>query len=249
MADPFVNYNAALQAFMQGGRTDTASLYEATNRLRQTSFVGEESTPLSRFYDDVAQRYYEKTEAAKIEEESMREKFEKRYKAAEDQWLSIAKEQLLENRTNTMGRDLLRGIEQQKQVDEISAITSVEDFRKRFPSFKMQTEGGGFKSSARRSQNSMFKILTETGERRKASEIYRSTALPGWGTYAKSLTDIEVFGSQSASAKKSAQQELDKLAKENERRQREFNESKQQLLESAETIGRTKRPGYVERPL
>jgi hypothetical protein len=249
MADPFVNYNAALQAFMQGGRTDTASLYEATNRLRQTSFVGEESTPLSRFYDDVAQRYYEKTEAAKIKEESMREKFEKRYKAAEDQWLSIAKEQLLENRTNTMGRDLLRGVEQQKQVDEISSITSIEDFKKRFPSYKMKYEGGSFKSSARRSQNAMFKILTETGERRKASEIYRSTALPGWGTYAKSLTDIEVFGSQSASAKKSAQQELDKLAKENERRQREFNESKQQLLESAETIGRTKRPGYVERPL
>ena len=41
----------------------------------------------------------------------------------------------------------------------------------------------------------------------------------------------------------------DKLVKENERRQREFNESKQQLLESAEAIGSTKRPGYVERPL
>jgi hypothetical protein len=235
MADPFVNYNAALQAFMQGGRTDTASLYEATNRLRQTSFVGEESTPLSRFYDDVAQRYLEKTEAAKIEEESMREKFEKRYKAAEDQWLGIAKEKLLENMTATRGRDLLSRSEKEKQLDEISAITSVEDFRKRFPSFKMKDYG--------------FKLLTETGERRKASEIYRRTALPGWGKYAKALTDIEVFGSQSASAKNSAQQELDKLVKENERRQREFNESKQQLLESAETIGRTKRPGYVERPL
>ena len=249
MADPFVSYNAALQAFMQGGRTDTASLYEATNRLRQTSFVGDETTPLSRFYEDVAQRYYEKTEAAKIEEESMREKFNTKYKVAEDEWLSIAKDQVLETMTQTRGRDLLSTAERQKQLDEISAITSIEDFKKRFPSFILKPSGGSFKSSSRRSQSSMLKILTDTGERRTASEIYRKTALPGWGKYAAALTDIEVFGSQSASAKKSAQQELDRLAKENERRQREFNESKQQLLESAEAIGRTKRPGYVERPL
>lgn len=231
MADPFVNYNAALQAFMQGGRTDTASLYDATTRLRQTSFVGEESTPLSRFYEDVAQRYYEKTEAAKIEEESMRDDFEKRYKNAENAWLSAAKAKVLEEMPRRRG--WFEEAEDKKKRKEISELTSIAEFKKMFPSYKMTPS----------------RLLTETGERRKASEIYRNTALPGWGKYAAALTDIEVFGSQSASAKKSAQQELDRLAKENERRQREFNESKQQLLESAETIGRTKRPGYVERPL
>jgi hypothetical protein len=244
MADPFVNYNAALQAFMQGGRTDTASLYEATNRLRQTSFVGEESTPLSRFYDDVAQRYYEKTEAAKITEESMREDFEGRYKKAENAWLSAAKARVLEEMPRRRG--WFAEAEDEKKRKEISEFTSIAEFKKMFPSYTMTPYIGWQRNSAERGA---LRLLTETGERRKASDIYRSTALPGWGKYAAALTDIEVFGSQSASAKKSAQQELDILAKENERRQREFNESKQQLLESAETIGRTKRPGYVERPL
>jgi hypothetical protein len=167
MADPFVNYNAALQAFMQGGRTDTASLYDATTRLRQTSFVGEESTPLSRFYDDVAQRYYEKTEAAKITEESMREDFEGRYKKAENAWLSAAKARVLKEMPRRRG--WFEEAEDEKKRKEISELTSIAEFKKMFPSYTMTPYIGWQRNSAERGA---LRLLTETGERRKASDIY-----------------------------------------------------------------------------
>ena len=235
MADPFAMYNEAIERFTQGGKTDLATLYAATDKLRQTTFLAPETTPLMSFYRDVVDRYTQKKEAAQLQEESMREAIEKKYAAAEASYLSAAKARWTEAQpTGGKLSNFLVQQERKEKLKQINEAKTIAEFKALVPGFTLA---------------SASPLLSNTGERKSAKDVYKATSKKDFGKYAASLTDIEVFGSQATSAAGSLEAERLKLSKENERRQREFIETKQKLLESAEAISRAKRPAYTERPL
>lgn len=247
MADQFAAYNQALEAFIQGGKQDVSALYAATDKLRQTSFAAVDTTPLMGFYSNVADRYLKKAEAAKLEQESLKSLVESKYTKAEEAYLAKAKEQWFEkNQRSGKLSNVLYQIEQEKKRKAVEEAKTLAEFKALVPGFTLQS--GGFGKSVR-NQEQPLRYLSETGERKTPEEIYKKTLSNTFGKYAAALTDIDVFTSQATSAKTSLEAERLKLSKENERRQREFIETKQKLLESAEAIGRTKRPAYIERPL
>lgn len=247
MADPFAAYNDALERFTQGGKTDLATLYAATDKLRQTSFSPIDRTPLMSFYDDVSNRYLKKVEAAKIEQEALRDSIESKYTKAEEEYLIKAKEQWLEtNKRSGKGSSFLYQTEQEQRRKAIGEAKTVAEFKALVPGFALKPDGFG---KAMRNKQQPLRYLSETGERKTPAEIYAKTLSTTFGKYAATLTDIDVFSSQATSAQTSLEAERLKLSKENERRQREFIETKQKLLDSAEAIGRAKRPSYIERPL
>lgn len=235
MADPFAMYNEAIERFTQGGKTDLATLYAATDKLRQTTFLAPETTPLMSFYRDVVDRYTQKKEEAQLQEESMRESIEKKYAVAEKNYLSAAKSRWIEAQpTGGKLTNFLVQQERKEKLKQINEAKTIAEFKALVPGFTLA---------------STSPLLSNTGERKSAKDIYKATSNKAFGKYAASLTDIEVFGSQATSAAGSLEAERLKLSKENERRQREFIETKQKLLESAEAISRAKRPAYTERPL
>jgi hypothetical protein len=241
MYDPFAVYNQAMGTFLQGGKTDLATLYSETDKLRKSSFVAPDTTPLMSFYRDVMDRYQEKMNKAKEVEESLREDINKKYTKEENQYLNTLKRQFAEDQL-TGGKliDTRSRLEQQRKLAEVSNIQTIEEFRKLYPTYAVRGIGR---------LGSEYSLLSNLGIRKTADEIYKDTNRKTWGEYAASLTDLSVFGSQVESASASLKAEKLKLSKENERKQREFIETKQKLLESAEAIGRAKRPAYTERPL
>lgn len=249
MADPFAEYNDVLERFTQGGKSDLATLYAATDKLRQTNFLAAETTPLMSFYRDVVNRYTEKKEAARVTEEAMRPDIEKRYAKAEQAYLAAAKEQWLADQpTGGKLSQILTQQERELRKQKVAEAKTLAEFKSLVPGFSI-AQKTPFASQAKREYDGAMRLLTRTGERKTAADVYKESGFSSFGKYAASLTDLEVFGSQAASATSSLEAERLKLSKENERRQREFIETKQKLLESAETLGRAKRPVYTERPL
>ena len=249
MADPFAMYNEAIERFTQGGKTDLATLYAATDKLRQTTFLAPETTPLMSFYRDVVDRYTQKKEAAQLQEEAMRESIEKKYAAAEASYLSAAKAQWTEAQpTGGKLSNFLVQQERNEKLKQINEAKTIAEFKALVPGFSI-AQRTPFASLAKREYDGAMRLLTRTGERKSAADVYKESGFSNFGKYAASLTDIEVFGSQATGAAGSLEAERLKLSKENERRQREFIETKQKLLESAEAISRAKRPAYTERPL
>jgi hypothetical protein len=247
MADPFAAYNKTLEAFLQGGKTDFATLYSETDKLRQTSFSPIDRTPLMSFYQDVSDRYLKKVEAAKIEQETLRGSVESKYTKAEAEYLAKAKKQWFEtNQRSGKGSNFLYQAEQAQKRKAVEEAKTVAEFKALVPGFALKPEGFG---KSARNKEQPLRYLSETGERKTPAEIYEKTLSTTFGKYAAALTDIDVFSSQATGAQTSLEAERLKLSKENERRQREFIETKQKLLESAEAIGRAKRPSYIERPL
>jgi len=240
MYDPFAVYNQAMGTFLQGGKTDLATLYLETDKLRKSSFVAPDTTPLMSFYRDVMDRYQEKINKAKEVEESLREDINKKYTQEEKQYLDTLKRQFAEDQPTGKLSDTRSQLERQRKLAEVSNIQTIEEFRKLYPTYAVRGIGR---------LGSEYSLLSDLGIRKTADEIYKDTNRKTWGEYAASLTDLSVFGSQVESASASLKAEKLKLSKENERKQREFIETKQKLLESAEAIGRAKRPAYTERPL
>ena len=245
MVDPFASYTKAMDAFVQGGKTDFAALYEATDKLRRLNFSEAESTPLMNFYSDVAERYRQKVETAKVNKASLQKAVDVKYAKEEQAFLNLAKEQWKRQQPRG-GKHNNWWFENKELINNVTKATSIEEFKQLVPGFKLDEMSI---YGDKRDRKQTLKFFTTTGERKTAKEIYDRTLDEDFGRYAASETDISVFGSQADSSTKQFEAQRSKLLEENERKKREFLETKQKLLTSAEEIGRAKRPSYIERPL
>ena len=248
MSDPFAAYSKSMEAFVQGGKTDFAALYAATDKLRRLNFVDSESTPLMNFYSDVAERYRQKVKTAKAQQASMKETIEAKYAEEEKRFLAMAKAQWeKENQSRSGGKHNFNWFDTKELATKIQNATTIQEFKQLAPSFSLVEYGSSLRGD--RDKRTVLKFFSSTGERKSAAEIYERTLDEDFGRYAATETDISTFGDQSASSASQLEAERAKLIKENERKRREFLETKQKLLTSAEEIGRAKRPSYIERPL